>query len=119
MKGIVFASIWCLVLVAAGYDGYFALQNRADFEIWELNPVARWVTQSFCIEAMVAVKAGGLIFAAIVAFCCHRLRNRLEIPLTVFVSFCYVFLSIHYAVAFISPNNVAAVEPAIASRSLP
>jgi len=119
MKGIVFASIWCLVLLAAGYDGYFALEHRADFESWEINPVARWVTQNFCIEAMVAVKAAGLIFATIVAFCCHRLRHRLEIPLTVFVSCCYVFLSIHYAVAFMSPRNDLADQPAIASRGLP
>jgi hypothetical protein len=118
MKGIVFASIWCLVLVVGGYDGYFALQNRDDFASWEINPVARWVVQSFCIEAMVALKFAGLLFATIVAVCCHRLRNRLAIPLTVFVSCCYLFLSIQYAVGFISRPTVLN-EPVVASRGLP
>jgi hypothetical protein len=118
MKRIVFLSIWCLILAAAAYDGYFAWQNRADFESWEINPFARWVVQSFCIEAMVTVKILGVAFATFVAFSCHRIRNRLEIPLTVFVSSCYLFLTIHYALGFMTPPEPAN-PPVLASRALP
>jgi hypothetical protein len=118
MKVIVFALVWCLIIVAATYDGYFAWQYRADFDAWEINPVARWVVSSFCIEAMVLLKVLGVSFATGVAICCHRLRNRLEIPLTVFVSCCYLYLSIHYAVGFMS-RPLSASEPAVASRGIP
>src|SRR5207244_10387472 len=104
MKGIVFLSIWCLILAAATYDGYFAWQNRADFESWEINPFARWVVQSFCIEAMVILKLLGVTFATAVAFSCHRIRNRFDIPLTVFVSCCSLSLSVHAAVGSLSPS---------------
>jgi hypothetical protein len=118
MKAVPFTFIWCLILGAAAYDGYFAWQNQADFETWEINPFARWVVQSFCIEAMVVLKILGVTFATLVAVACHRRRNRLEIPLTVFVSCCYLFLSIHYTVGFLSPAE-SANEPVLASRGMP
>jgi hypothetical protein len=118
MKGIAFTLIWCLIVVAATYDGYFAWVHQADFDNWEINPFARWVVQSFCIEAMVVLKILGVAFATAVAVRCHRVRNRLEIPLTAFVTCCYLFLSIHYAVGFMSKPE-AASAPVLASRSLP
>jgi hypothetical protein len=118
MKGIIFALIWCLILLAASYDGYFAWQNRMDFEHWETNPFARWMVQSFCLEAMVVVKGLGVGFATIIALCCHRMRNRLAFPLTAFVACCYLVLSIHYTVGFMSKPQLAH-EPAFASRVSP
>jgi hypothetical protein len=118
MKGIVFTLLWCLILVAATYDGYFVWQNQADFETWEINPFARWVVQSFCIEAMVVLKILGVTFATMVAVSCHRRRNRLAIPFTVFVGCCYLFLSIHYTVGFLSPPE-SVPEPVLASRGMP
>jgi hypothetical protein len=118
MKGIYFVSAWCLILLAACYDGYFAWQNRADFEHWEVNPVARWVAQSCCFEAMVALKGVGVAFAGIVALCCRCMRNRLTLPLTAFAAVCYLVLSIHYTVGFMSKPDVES-KAVFASRLIP
>jgi hypothetical protein len=120
MRRIVFASIWCLILLAAAYDSYFAWRNRSDFISWEINPVARWVVRHFCFEVMVAVKASGILFAAAVAFLCYRKRHRLGIPLTLLAAGCYLFLSVHYVVGTMTDSAATtANEPVMASRAVP
>jgi hypothetical protein len=115
MKGIVFTAIWCLILLAAGYDGYFAWQNQPHFVNWEMNPFACWLARSCCLEAVVVFKAVGMLFAATMAFLCRRQRNRLALLLTAIVGCCYFLLSVHYLVEFISePPN--AWEVAFAKR---
>ncbi len=120
MKGIAFTFTWAFILLAAAYDGYFAWQNRADFEIWELNPLACWVVRNFRIEVLGGLKAIGILFATGVATYCLRRRNRLAMPMTMIIGCSYFLLTMHYvAGSMSSPDSLDAAEPAWASRLVP
>jgi hypothetical protein len=87
---------WIFVFSVAAYDVYFAWRYRAVFEVWEMNPVARWAAQCYGFGAVCGLKLILLGFAVAVAALCHRYHNRLELPYTMIVSGVHLALSVHY-----------------------
>jgi hypothetical protein len=102
MRPTLFVLAWVFVLGIAAYDVYFAWQYRVAFHEWELNPVARWAAGLYGLGAVVALKAALLTFALGVAWHCHRIRHRLEVPYTLFVGGVHLLLSVHYLVAHLA-----------------
>jgi hypothetical protein len=68
---------WTFILGVAAYDAYFAWQNRAAFEDWEMNPLARWIAGAFGFGILIGVKASAVGFGSLVAVACYRCRRRL------------------------------------------
>jgi hypothetical protein len=96
MRTTLFTLAWIFVLGVATYDVYFAWQYRVAFQTWEMNPMARWMARFCGLGGVVALKSALIVFAVGVAAYCHRLRHRLEIPYTLFVSGVHLVLSLHY-----------------------
>jgi len=86
------------VFVVAVYDVSFAWHNRANFQDWELNPLARELGRLHGLGAVFGFKAAGLGFAVLVAAYCYRCRHWLTIPYTVFSSGVHLALSLHYLI---------------------
>ncbi len=103
MKNKVVVLAWAFVLVIAGYDVYFAWQYRAGFDIWEMNPVARWVAQDFGLTSLFILKIAFLGFGMLVAVYCRFRRHYLEIPYTLAVSGIHLVLSLHYLMGHMIP----------------
>jgi hypothetical protein len=87
---------WLLITAAALYDGYFAWQYRAALGSWEVNPVARWATEFFGLPAVLAFKAGTVLFAAGTTWYCARRNRSLAKGLTGVAGFLYLALSANY-----------------------
>jgi hypothetical protein len=96
MRNVFLVLAWCFVLSVASYDVYFAWRYRAVFDVWELNPLARWMAQCYGLAAVFGFKITLLGFAVVVAALCHHYRHRLELPYTLIVSGVHVVLSVHY-----------------------
>jgi hypothetical protein len=88
---------WLLIAAAALYDGYFAWQYRAALGAWEVNPVARWATDSFGLPLVLAFKAGTVLFAAGTTWYCARRNRTLAKGLTGVAGCLYLVLSANYA----------------------
>ncbi len=74
-RGILFAAAWLLIVVAAGYDTYFAWREREAFELWEMNPIVRWTAKAGGLQAVFLFKAAGLAFGIGLAIYCHFNRS--------------------------------------------
>ena len=95
-KGGLIAVVWTLIVLAAGYDSYFAWSERSGLEHWEMNPVARWLTQSFGLQAVLAFKAAGIALGIVLACYCHRHARQLCMRMTAIVGSAYLILSAYY-----------------------
>jgi hypothetical protein len=93
-----FALAWAFVFVVAAYDVYFAWQYRAVFNVWEMNPLARWTARLAGIGAVFGLKAALIVFAALVAAYCYRCRHWLTAPYTAIVGGVHFLLSLHYLI---------------------
>lgn len=98
MKNAFVVLAWIFVVVVAVYDVYFAWQHRAFFNVWEMNPFARWIAQDFGLNVLFLLKIGLLVFGAAVAAYCHVRRHYLELPYTLIVSVVHLLLSLHYLI---------------------
>lgn len=111
-----FAAAWIFVVLAAAFDGGFAWHFRADFQEWELNPLARRLAVNFGMAGLLTFKASGLVFALAVAGACRRQRHRLTLPLTLVVAAVYLVLSLHYLMSFMPLDGQPAQLVALATR---
>jgi hypothetical protein len=98
MRSPLFALAWVFVVAVAAYDVHFAWYYRECFDAWEMNPLARWGARLGGLEAVLALKAGLLLFAVAVAAYCHCRRHWLEVPYTLIVGSVHLVLSVHYLV---------------------
>lgn len=114
---VLFAAAWLFIVLAAAFDGGFAWNFRADFQEWELNPLARRLATTFGLAGLLAFKAAGILFAAGVAVACRRFRNRLAVPMTLVVTAVYLSLSVHYIGSFLSLDGTPSQLLALASMS--
>jgi hypothetical protein len=88
---------WLVIAAAALYDGYFAWQYRAALGSWEVNPLARWATDSFGLPTLLAFKAATVLFAGGTTWYCARRHRTLAKRLTGVAGFLYLTLSANYA----------------------
>lgn len=116
VDSVLFVAAWVFIAAAAAFDSGFAWHFRADFQEWELNPLARRLADTFGMEGLLSFKAVGIVFAAVVASACRRFRNRLAVPLTLAVSAAYLFLSLHYLRSFLPLDGQPAQLLALAMR---
>ncbi len=96
MRTLLFGLAWMFVMLAAGYDAYFAWQFRGVFEIWEMNPLACWAARVGGLEVVFVFKLTATIFASGTAAYCHFRRHRLEMPFTLAIFGIYLLLCAHY-----------------------
>jgi len=96
MRNLILVLAWLFVLFVAGYDVYFAWQYREGFQVWETNPVARWIAAGYGLAAVFGLKTALLGFAVAVAAYCHYRGDRLEVPYTLIVSAVHLGLLLHY-----------------------
>jgi len=116
---------WLLIAAAALYDGYFAWQYRAALGTWEVNPMARWATQSLGLPAVLAFKAATVFFAAGTAWYCTRRNRTLAKGLTGVAGFLYLALSANYVlnlarspIDWPEPDRVASISVRPIARPL-
>jgi hypothetical protein len=102
MKTVPFALVWIFIILAAGYDTYFAWQNRDSFHLWEMNALICWMARQFGLGAVFGFKGLGMVLVVGLALYCHRLHPRLEICCTLIVGCAYLLLSLHYLVGFMA-----------------
>jgi hypothetical protein len=111
---------WLLIAAAALYDGYFAWQYRTALGSWEVNPFARWASDSFGLPAVLAFKAATVLFAAGITWYCARRNRTLAKGLTGVAGFMYLALSANYALSLArSPIDWPQADPLARVRSQP
>jgi len=93
-----FALAWAFVFAVTVYDVYFAGQYREVFQVWELNPLARWMASLCGLAAVCGLKLSLIGFAATVAVYSYRCRHWLTAPYTAFVSGVHLLLSLQYLI---------------------
>ena len=97
------ACAWAFIVAVAAYDTYFAWQNWAFFDTWEMNPLARWVAAHGGFAALCGAKAAVVAFSALVAVVGYRHRRRLTTFLyTAVVGGLHLGLSLVYVVGRMS-----------------
>jgi hypothetical protein len=96
MRNLILVLAGLFVLFVAAYDVHFAWQHRKLFQVWEANPVARWIAAGYGLAAVFGLKTALLGFAVAVAAYCHYLRHRLEVPYTLIVWTAHLGLLLHY-----------------------
>jgi hypothetical protein len=102
MKGsILLTAVWSFVVIAAGYDSYFAWREQAAIEAWEMNPVARWAARALGVQTLIGFKAAGIAFGIGLAVFCHRRHHRLARGFTTIVGSAYLLLSAYYIVCHV------------------
>ena len=101
MSGVRFGLLWMFVGLVAIYDAAFAWVYRAGLQSWEMNPLARWMAESFGLTAVFGFKFAALAFAASLATYLHVRRRRLERPLTLGISGAHGALFLHYCISFL------------------
>ncbi|MFL5341324.1 MAG: hypothetical protein ACJ8F7_14355, partial [Gemmataceae bacterium] len=57
------AMAWLFILGVTAYDSYFAWHYRAGFDVWELNPLARYAASHAGVGGLFVLKAGIMVFA--------------------------------------------------------
>lgn len=98
MKNMFFALAWVFILAVYTYDVYFAWQYRSAFQLWELNPLARWIANDYGLNVLFLFKWLLLGFVVAVAGYCHLRRHYLELPYTLIISVVHLMLSVHYVI---------------------
>jgi hypothetical protein len=94
---------WSFIVVVAAYDTYFAWRYWAVFQLWEMNPLARWVGSQFGFGGIFGLKAGVISFSALVAVAGYRHRRRLTTFIyTTVIGGLHVALSLVY---LLGPSN--------------
>ena len=101
-RGILLTAVWSFVVMAAGYDSYFAWREQAAIDAWELNPVARWAAESLGVFTLIGFKAAGIAFGIGLAVFCHRHHYIVGRRLTTIVGSAYLLLSAYYIVCHVS-----------------
>jgi hypothetical protein len=106
-RGILLTAVWSFVVVAAGYDSYFAWREQAAIDAWEMNPVARWAAGTLGVQTLIGLKAAGLAYGLALAVFCHRHYHRLGRRLTMTAGSAYFVLSVYYVFCHVSgpPEN--------------
>jgi hypothetical protein len=99
---ILLTAVWSFVVIAAGYDGYFAWREQAAISAWEMNPVARWAAGSLGVPALIGFKAAGIAFGIGLAVFCHRHHYLVGRRLTAIVGSAYLLLSAYYIVCHVA-----------------
>jgi hypothetical protein len=99
MRNVFLVLAWVFVVFVAVYDVYFAWEHQAFFDVWELNPFARWIAQDYGLNVLFLFKIGMLGFGVVVAAYCHLRRHYLELPYTLIVSVVHLLLSLHYLIS--------------------
>ena len=98
-----FGLAWAFILAVAAYDAYFACQYAPVFDIWEMNPLARFGASHLGLGAVVGIKAILLAFATVVALICHRSRRRVTALLfTTCVGAVHLALALQYVVGYLA-----------------
>ena len=111
-RGVLLTAAWLLIVVAAGYDTYFAWREREAFELWEMNPIVRWTAKAGGLQVVFLFKAAGLAFGIGLAIYCHFTNPRLARRFTTVVGSTYLSLSLYYAYCQIEfPRAKAAQTP--------
>jgi hypothetical protein len=95
-RGILLAAVWSFVVIAAGYDSYFAWREQAAIDAWEVNPVARWAAGALGLKTLIGFKAGGIAYGLGLAVFCHRHYHKLGRRLTTTAGSAYLLLSAYY-----------------------
>jgi hypothetical protein len=95
-RGILLTAVWSFVVIAAGYDSYFAWREQAAIDAWEVNPVARWAAGALGVQALIGFKAAGIAYGLGLAVFCHRHYHRLGRRLTTTAGSAYLLLSAYY-----------------------
>jgi hypothetical protein len=101
MRKTLFWLAWLFILGVAAYDLYFAWHYRAVFDLWELNPVARWMAGIYGVRAVIAAKAILIGFVVSVAAYCSRSHHWLTIPYTAFAGAVHLALSLQYILGYL------------------
>ena len=96
-RAVLLAAAWLLIVVAAGYDTYFAWREREAFELWKMNPIVRWTAKAGGLQTVFLFKAAGLVFGIGMAIYCHFNNPRLARRFTTVVGSTYLGLSLYYA----------------------
>jgi hypothetical protein len=103
MRKWLFGLAWAFILGVAAYDAYFAWRYAAVFDVWEINPLARFVAGQFGLGAILALKVLLLTFAAVVAVICHHSRRRVTTLLfTACVGAVHLALALNYLVGYLA-----------------
>jgi hypothetical protein len=95
-RGILLTAVWSFIVIAAGYDSYFAWREQAAIDAWEMNPLARWAAGALGVQTLIAFKAAGLAYGLALAVFCHRHYHRLGRRLTMTAGSAYLLLSAYY-----------------------
>ena len=101
MRRPFFVLAWLFVVLVALYDSYFAWRYRAVFQLWEINPLARWMAGNWGLTAVLTLKMTLIFFALGVAFYCRYLRHRLEVPYTLVIGGVHLTLGAQYIAGFL------------------
>jgi hypothetical protein len=102
MKGsIPLTAVWSFVVIAAGYDSYFAWREQAAIEAWEMNPVALWAARTLGVQTLIGFKAAGIAFGIGLAVFCHQRYHRLGRRFTIIIGSAYLLLSAYYIVCHV------------------
>src|SRR3984893_10168828 len=95
-RRILLAAVWSFVVIAAGYDSYFAWREQAAIDAWEMNPVARWAAGALGVQTLIGFKAAGIAYGLGLAVFCHRHHHTLGRRLTTTAGSAYLLLSAYY-----------------------
>ena len=95
-RGILLATVWSFVVLAAAYDSYFAWREQAAIDAWEMNPVARWAAGALGVQALIGFKAAGIAYGLGLAVFCHRHYHVLGRRLTTTAGSAYLLLAAYY-----------------------
>jgi hypothetical protein len=103
MGKLLFGLVWAFIVGVASYDTYFAWRYWAWFQLWELNPLARWLGAAYGFEGVFGLKACVVAFAILVAVACYRYRPRYTTVLyTAIVGGMHLALSLYYIVGHVA-----------------
>ncbi len=100
-RGILLTAVWLFVVIAAGYDSYFAWREQVAIDGWEMNPVARWAAGAVGVQTLIGFKAAGIAYGIGLAVFCHRHHHILGRRLTTIVGSAYLLLSAYYIVCHV------------------
>ncbi|OWK40808.1 hypothetical protein FRUB_04700 [Fimbriiglobus ruber] len=81
----------------------WALRYQDSAASWETNPAMLWVMETYGITAAAAVRAGSVVFAAVVAL---RAPGRCQLPATCLATAAHIYLATTYALIFWGPCEI-------------
>jgi hypothetical protein len=101
-RGILLIAVWSFIVIAAGYDAYFAWREQAAIDGWEMNPIARWAVGSLGLLPLICFKTAGIAFGIGLAVFCYRHHYILGRRLATIVGSAYLLLSAYYIVCHVA-----------------